>query len=129
MDEYINRNALLFDLSTSFVPQSTTYTDAVGIAIRWIKQAPAADVVPRGAFDQVMWERDVAIKQLREDYGVGLGEKRNADVVEVKRGRWYWAEDGHCKCSECGQYAVVKRVVVKTNFCPNCGADMREVTE
>ena len=50
-----------------------------------------------------------------------------ADVVERKRGKWYWAEDGHCKCSVCGQYATVKRLVVKTNFCPNCGADMREV--
>lgn len=46
MADYIDREALLFDLKTSFVPQSTTYTDAVGIAIRWIKQAPVADVAP-----------------------------------------------------------------------------------
>ncbi len=48
-----------------------------------------------------------------------------ADVVERKRGEWHWAEDGHCKCSVCGQFATVKRTVVKTNFCPNCGCDMR----
>ena len=47
-----------------------------------------------------------------------------ADVVEVKHGRWYWAEDGHCKCSVCGQYAVVKRIAIQTNYCPNCGARM-----
>ena len=46
------------------------------------------------------------------------------DAVPVVHGRWYWAEDGHCKCSVCGQYATVKRTVVKTNFCPNCGVKM-----
>ena len=46
------------------------------------------------------------------------------DAVPVVHGRWYWAEDRHCKCSVCGQYATVKRLVVKTNYCPNCGAKM-----
>lgn len=62
-----------------------------------------------------------------EAYGLFLSmlnEAPAADVVEVKHGRWHWADDGHCKCSVCGQYAVVKRVVVKTNYCPNCGAKM-----
>ena len=45
MADYIDRAGLVFDLKTSFVPQSLTYTEAVGIAIRWIEQAPAADVV------------------------------------------------------------------------------------
>ena len=30
-------------------------------------------------------ERDTAIKQLRDDYGVGLGEPKNPDVVKVVR--------------------------------------------
>ena len=47
-----------------------------------------------------------------------------ADVAPVVHGEWRWAEDGHCKCTVCGQYATVKRVVIKTNFCPNCGAKM-----
>ena len=47
-----------------------------------------------------------------------------ADVAPVRHGRWYWAKDGHCKCSVCEQYATVKRLVVKTNYCPNCGAKM-----
>ena len=53
-----------------------------------------------------------------------LGYLPAADVAPVVHGRWYWAEDGHCKCSVCGQYATVKRLVVKTNYCPNCGAKM-----
>lgn len=48
------------------------------------------------------------------------------ELVPVVHGEWRWAEDGHCKCTVCGQYATVKRVVIKTNYCPNCGADMRE---
>ena len=48
----------------------------------------------------------------------------SADVAPVRHGRWYWAKDGHCKCSVCEQYATVKRLVVKTNYCPNCGAKM-----
>ena len=44
--------------------------------------APTVDAVSRDVFDQVMWERDVAIEQLKS-YGVSFGEK--ADVVKVVR--------------------------------------------
>jgi hypothetical protein len=54
------------------------------VPLKAIQQATAADVVARAAYDQVSWERDLAIEQLREDYGVGLGEKKPADVVAVK---------------------------------------------
>ena len=50
-----------------------------------------ADVVPKAAYDQVVWERDMAVLQLRADYGVGLGEKK-ADVAPVVR------------CSQCVQH-------------------------
>ena len=45
-----------------------------------------------------------------------------ADVAPVKRGRWV---DGHC--DQCGCYGEDDRVGgnIPTNFCPNCGADMR----
>lgn len=50
---------------------------------------------------------------------------------EPKRGKWipHEDEDGEHygdKCSECGEWYVMP--YGKTNFCPNCGADMREVT-
>jgi len=55
--------------------------------------------------------------------------------TEVRHGRWEWADDGYCRCSECRQRApVVYGVLVEdhqdeprttmTNFCPNCGAKM-----
>lgn len=52
----------------------------------------------------------------------------SADVVEVKHGRWIKAvgENGitsACRCSNCGfednRYSLF-------NYCPRCGADMRE---
>lgn len=58
-----------------------------------------------------------------------------ADVVERKRGRWVMTlyttiskrnrviSNKKFACSECG-YGNGRK---QTNFCPNCGADMREV--
>ena len=55
-----------------------------------------------------------------------------ADVQPVKRGHWIDMGD-HEQCSECkatrlkefqSYYGKVTRWE-KTNFCPNCGADMR----
>ena len=53
-----------------------------------------------------------------------------ADVAPVRRGRWIWADDGYCRCSECTQKAPVVRqyqdepMTTMTNYCPNCGAKM-----
>ena len=64
-------------------------------------------------------------------YGIIRGEVRvapAADVVEVKHGNWILRiENNICdmtyeyKCSTCSQ-----RSRYKTNYCPNCGAYMRE---
>lgn len=32
-------------------------------------------ILYHGDYEQVKWERDCAIQQLREDYGVGLGQR------------------------------------------------------
>ena len=48
----------------------------------------------------------------------------SADVRPVVRGKWIDHQEGrwiYAKCSECGTVHDVK-----SNFCPNCGADMRE---
>jgi len=49
----------------------------------------------------------------------------NAPTIELKRGEWiemYRNGFGNmiCMCSKCNFHAT------KSNFCPNCGADMRE---
>ena len=92
-----------------------------------------ADAVSRGVHEQVRWERDIAIEQL-ESYGVSLGEK--AEVAKVVHGHWFSLTD----CSNAGVYCSVcnKKVYkedyawcnrknkLRSNYCPNCGADMRE---
>ena len=96
-----------------------------------------------------------ALRKLREedieDYGCEIPEGFNQDhldratfaikqlpPIQPKRGKWIdkgWTGDwqyltdgrGNCwrkiVCSECGE-----SVRHESNFCPNCGADMREVT-
>ena len=50
---------------------------------------------------------------------------------EPKRGRWIYKTDlitaptGYWECSECKE----GKLLYEENFCPHCGADMREVTE
>ena len=68
-----------------------------------------------------------------------LGACPDEDLKEyapVKRGRWiYNIESGECVCSACGEnalsfrkdtlYGVDLYETCLTDYCPNCGADMR----
>lgn len=48
-----------------------------------------------------------------------------ADVRPVVRGRWV-----NGKCDNCGEHApywCLATTFHESNYCPNCGADMREV--
>ena len=84
-----------------------------------------ADVVPKAAYDQVVWERDMAVLQLRADYGVGLGEKK-ADVATVQHGEWIPSDyTGDCcyTCSECG-FERDAYLLDVGDYCPACGARM-----
>lgn len=56
-----------------------------------------------------------------------VGAVEAADVQPVKRGKWKFTEKlilgnhlGSYQCSEC-----MYRVPCEENYCPNCGADMR----
>ena len=67
-------------------------------------------------------------KWLEEEFEIT--EQPAAEMVEVKRGRWEYKvetvdshEEGWFSCSLCG-YEFWNM----ENFCPNCGADMREET-
>ena len=54
----------------------------------------------------------------------------NLPPAEPKRGKWI--RDGHhIRCDQCGMYMCDtdrEGDRIPTEFCPNCGADMREVT-
>ena len=87
-------------------------------------------------------EREAALALLKDDREVCADSKEElkyiredirfipaADVRHVVRGRWKDAmqschDSPHVKCSVCGEYYW--QYFKKFNFCPNCGADMRE---
>ena len=135
MSEYIERGAL---------EAKAVYMHGFGknkyVPLKAIQQATAADVVARAAYDQVAWERDLAIEQLREDYGVGLGEKKPADVVELKHGRCPVCNGEKAILQDCYNGVSVEVdaeqqemsvwlgdecfAVFSIDYCPNCGAKM-----
>lgn len=86
--------------------------------------------------------RIVEVNNLRTDlawftpYGVKalIEEIPAADVRPARRGKWIDMGD-FISCSSCNatrlkefesDYGKVMRLDARTNFCPNCGADMRE---
>ena len=53
--------------------------------------------------------------------GMFLDAQAVTDVRPVVRGRWK-VTPIYIKCSECGECFML----IPQNYCPNCGADMRE---
>ena len=51
------------------------------------------------------------------------------DAVPVVHGRWITTEYDSVKCSICGSNEDVWWADTGTNFCPNCGAKMDEVSD
>ncbi len=100
MPEYIEREAIEYPylyMSMWGLNSSTckVYNEGVKAVHDVISAIPAADVVSRAAFDQVMWERDVAMEQLKE-HGIPFGGE--ADVVAVVR------------CKECKHFLETKGI-------------------
>lgn len=79
--------------------------------------------VSRAVFEQVMWERDIALKKLAE-IGKGLGEKMD-DVATMVNGHWIMHDDEilglTCECSNCHT-----ETMGDGNYCGKCGAKMDE---
>lgn len=57
--------------------------EALDMAIKALEQELCNDTVSRGVFEQVMWERDTAIEQLRE-LGYELGQKIEKCGAEMR---------------------------------------------
>ena len=76
-----------------------------------IEEVPTVDAVSRGVFDQVMWERNVAIAQL-EEHGIPFGGTA-PDVLKVVRCKEckFCTEIGLPRCRRTG------RNVIDDDFC------------
>ena len=74
MDILISKNVLLdeFEWLKSVVNESSK--DEVEDTIQRIKNASSVEAVSKGLYDQIKWERDIALEQL-EELGISLGQK------------------------------------------------------
>ncbi len=151
MVEYIDKQTVLNDMIQYLGIKSKDYLLPSERALyKRVEQAPAADVVERALFDERMAEYQEALDKANEklayitgtdDYHYDLEygrEQLNSYVSALvyeetqkrQRGKWeykpylypYGVE--HFECSLCGE-----SVVDRTNFCSNCGADMRGEAE
>lgn len=136
MAEYVNRDEVLEILSERTAPWN---------GYQKVRDMPSADVVERTLFDERMAEYQEALDKANEklayitgtdDYHYDLEygrEQLNSYVSALvyektkgwKKGEWLHKEitdDFHVvgQCSFCKERRRID------NFCPNCGADMRE---
>ena len=85
-----------------------------------IKKLPniSQNTVSKATFEQVMWERDIAIQQLKE-LGYGFAEKLRTGYWEFKPYAVEFEDDA--VCSICNKLVVGAS---EYKFCPNCGTKM-----
>ena len=91
--------------------------------LRWLKNAPTADVVHKSLYEQIKFERDIAMEQLQE-HGIAFG-------AEVKRGKWLFvcehANRLDYECEHCRNHIQTINepdYILAYKRCPNCGAIM-----
>ena len=64
--------------------------------------------------------RAEAIGEVLQAIYNGVMELPTTDAEPVRHGKWIVTTEGVVKCSECKR----KFILLKENFCPNCGARM-----
>ena len=81
------RDAIFNLLKARCIPYRKATFIKVHELLKKLEQNPS-DTVSRGVFEQVMWERDIAIEQLKE-LGYGLGEKIEPTISnDQKKDSW-----------------------------------------
>ena len=85
-----------------------------------------------GGYGTVLWGKNIVQEEMAMN---ALNAIPAADVRPVVRGRWVRSEDaddGYCSNCKCDMPMCREDWEWKyceTDFCPNCGADMREVQD
>lgn len=75
-------------------------------------------------FDCSLWER---LPQHVKDEINSIINAKPKEMVEVVHGEWVFNQFGEPHCSVCGNYPLQNgdESYALSNYCPNCGADMR----
>lgn len=65
--------------------------------------------------------------------GDAIIDCNTVDAVEVVHGRWVHVDDAEYKCNQCKKHVcfdeLIDRSVPAYNYCPNCGASMKDGDE
>ena len=125
MDDLISRQAAIDALRTCYDTETITmdngdeyinYGDAVGE----IEQLPSAHPEPPEECERCMMEHTDEMEKLEAELAMAQ-PKRGKWIKTARWGRVYY-------CDQCRNYLDFDGVNAgrgSTNFCPNCGADMR----
>ena len=138
MSDLISRSALTEELEK--LRASNPHVDArsrsqhnseITSCIHRVQIAPTVDAVPKSYADQIRWERDIAIEQLKE-IGCSLGQKmddvkKKLNAVPVVHGEWIYNDFiKEWECSNChSSISLSDDRNSHPNYCPQCGAKMR----
>lgn len=115
MTEYIKREDLLdlYDLGGLEVENAKV---PLSVVIQNIKDMPSADVVSREDYEGL----ELVCKNYEEALKDAVDELEENDRNEF--------ENPSCSVCHCGLVLFIideNNALIKPNFCPNCGADMR----
>ena len=94
------------------------YIDADALMERMYHEAFENDASYNESNPMAKWDSGLWIRYKMFENAIG-----DAPTVGPKRGEWVSNHNGYWDCSECGLRVLI---YAKGNFCPNCGADMRE---
>lgn len=137
MNDLINRQAVIDDIKA----YANSVTDALIMLENFPPSKPTGDTISRQAaihdVSTVLWHIPNELYKnlnsfdfVKEIVTEALSETPSLPSLERKGGEWVKSEIPNelYVCSKCGGACWsydYERNIVKSNFCPNCGADMR----
>ena len=96
------------------------------------------DLISRQEAIDALGEAPTVKHDSRVEHGMLEQWKRDTTAIktmpsaqpERKRGKWIDYVNSHCECSVCHtEWSYFQNETECFEFCPNCGADMREVDD